>query len=101
MIVVRDIFRLKFGKSKEATVLWKQAMMALQKTGYGARGVRLLTDMAGPDYYTLILESSHDSLAQWEEAARSEKVNAQWKELYQQIIPLTESGHREILSVIE
>jgi len=62
MIVVRDIFRLKFGKAKEATALWKQAMGIMKRAGYGNAGNRLLTDLAGEAYYTLVLESSYDSL---------------------------------------
>ena len=44
MIVVRDIFRLKFGQSKEATALWKEAAASLRTSGHGAVNVRLLTD---------------------------------------------------------
>ena len=50
MLVVRDIFRLKFGQCQEAIALWKEAAMLLSPL--------------------------------------------------QQIIPLTEIGHREILSVV-
>ena len=101
MIVVRDIFRLKFGQAKEATALWKQAVEFLKKSGYGVRDVRLLTDLSGPAYYTMVLESTYDSVAQWEQAHNSVKTNAQFRQIYQQITPLTEDGRREILSVVE
>ena len=101
MIVVRDVFRLRFGQAKAATPLWRDAAAALRKSGYGARDIRLLTDVAGPDYYTIVLESTYDSVAQWEEATKAVKANKDWADLYRQIIALTEKGHREILSVIE
>jgi hypothetical protein len=101
MIIVRDIFHVKFGQANEATKLWKQAMASIQKSGYGATGIRLLTDLAGPSYYTLILESTFESLAQWEQAHQSAKSNPAWREAYQRLIPLTETGHREILTLIE
>jgi hypothetical protein len=100
MIVVRDVFRLKFGQAKEATELWKRAVGLLQNSGYGVKATRLLTDIAGPAYYTIVLESSFDSLADWEKAAQAAKSNTQWHEVYQRIIALTEEGRREILSVI-
>ena len=43
MVVVRDIFRLRFGLSKEAMPLWKEAAASLRKSGYGAVDIRLLT----------------------------------------------------------
>jgi len=101
MIVVRDVFRLRFGQAKEATELWKQAVAELQRSGYGGGGTRLLTDLAGPAYYTLVLETSFDSLAKWEQAAQAVKSNAKWRDIYQRIIPLTAEGRREVLTVIE
>jgi hypothetical protein len=100
MIVVRDVFRLKFGQAKAATDLWKRAVAALGKAGYG-KPARLLTDVAGAPYYTIVLESTYDSLGQWEQAHVAAKDNAEWRDLYRQILPLTEEGHREIYSVIE
>jgi hypothetical protein len=101
MIVVRDIFRVKFGQSKDVTALWKQAMELLMQGGFGVRGTRLLTDLAGQPYYTIVFESTYDSLAQWEQAHNAAKGNARWREVFQKIIPLTEDGRREIFSVIE
>ncbi len=100
MIVIRDVFRLKFGQSKEAVALWKEAAASLRTSGYGAVNVRLLTDMAGPDFYTVVLESTFNSTSEWEKAHQAARDNAQWKALYAKIIPFTEVGHREILSVI-
>jgi len=100
MIVVRDIFRLKFGQSKEAVALWKQAASALRTSGYGAINVRLLTDLVGPDYYTVVLESTFNSAADWEKAHLAARDNAEWKALYARIIPFTEFGRREILSIV-
>jgi len=100
MVVVRDIFRLKFGQSKEAMALWKEAAASLRKSGYGAIDVRLLTDMTGAPFYTVVLETTFNSVAEWEKAHLAARENAPWKALYAKIIPLTEIGHREILSVI-
>ncbi len=100
MILVRDIFRLKFGQSKDAMPLWKEAAQLLRTSGYGAQSVRLLTDLTGPAYYTVVLESTFNSLADWEKAHLAARENAPWKAVYAKIIPLTEEGRREILSVV-
>ena len=100
MVVVRDVFRLKFGQSKEAVALWKEAAASLRSSGYGALNVRLLTDLAGAPFYTVILESTFNSVADWEKAHLAARDNMAWKALYAKIIPFTEIGHREILSVI-
>ena len=101
MIVVRDIFRLKFGQAKEAIAYWKEAAELLKNSGYGVGGVRLLTDLAGSPYYTIVLESTFDSMAEWEKAHESARTNARWREIYSSIVPLTETGHREVLTVLE
>jgi len=100
MIVVRDTFRLKFGQSKEAIALWKEAASLLQKSGYGVVNVRLLTDLVGPDYYTVVLESTFNSVSDWEKAHQAARENAPWKAVYAKIIPFTEVGRREILTVV-
>jgi hypothetical protein len=99
MVIVRDIFRLKFGQSRDAVALWKEAAELLRTSGYGAANVRILTDLAGPAYYTVILESTFNSVAEWEKAHLAARDNAAWKKLYARIVPLTDIGHREILSV--
>lgn len=99
MIVVRNIFRLKFGAAKEATDLWKQILAINARLGYG-RGVRLLTDLVGLPYYSLILEATFDSLAQFEQASEAVRKDAEWRKVYEKVIPLTEDGRREILTVL-
>ena len=98
MIVVRNVFQLKFGKAREA----KEAMTALlsinRRMGV-AKDMRVLTDVTGP-FYTLVLEMSFPSLGDFE-SGRSTMSDAAWKEAYAKFVPLVESGHREIYSVVE
>ena len=100
MIVVRNIFRLKFGQSKKATELWKEAIEINKKLGYGGKDTRLLTDLAGASYYTIVLETTHESLAEFEKASKQVTSSAEWRKVYEQIVPLVEEGRREIYSVI-
>jgi hypothetical protein len=100
MVVVRNVFRMNFGKAKEATDLWKQALAVLTKLGNASGGVRLLTDLAGPSFYTIVLETSHASITEWEQASQAIRSAPEFKAIYQKISALTDEGHREILTVI-
>ena len=97
MIVVRNVFRLKFGKSREAVAVWKENFAKNRKM-FGDNA-RLLTDLVG-DFYTLVLEMSFDSLAAYHESSRSVMDDPQWHESYQKFAALVESGYREIFTVV-
>lgn len=101
MIVVRDIFQIKFGQAKQATDLWKQVLVVMKGAKNAPASSRLLTDLAGPAYYTIVFESTFESLTQWEQFHVGARSNAAWRDLYAKIVPLTESGRREILSVVD
>ena len=99
MIVVRNIFRLKFGKTREAVALAKENL-AIQKRRGGNFSARLLTDVTGP-FYTLVLEITAPSLAVFETEAPQLMGDKDWQANYQKMIPLVESGSREIFTVVE
>ncbi|HLG94369.1 MAG TPA: hypothetical protein VI546_05995 [candidate division Zixibacteria bacterium] len=98
MIVVRNVFQLKFGKSREALELWKEGLGLLKKAG--AENSRLLTDAVAP-FYTLVLESTYLGLAEFESFHKKATANADWKKWYEKFIPLVESGRREIFNIVE
>lgn len=64
MVVVRNVFRLKFGKAREALASMKEGL-AIQKRVLGDSvnfSTRLLTDATGP-FYTPVLEVTLPNLA--------------------------------------
>jgi hypothetical protein len=97
MIVVRDIFQLKFGKARDAKAILTEAESMMTQSG--APGFRVLTDLTGPSY-TLVLESEYDSLGTFEADLQKVFANEEWRNWYQKFVPLVESGHREIFTVI-
>ncbi len=99
MVLVRDVFRLKFGKAKEAIALWKEGAKLLEKAAKG-RKPRLLTDLTG-SYYTLVLENTYENLGDFEEMGQNLLGTDTWKKWYQKFLPLAEGGYREILTVVE
>jgi hypothetical protein len=98
MILVRDIFQLKFGKAKEAITLWKEGTKILKKADINVS--RILTDLTG-QYYTLIMESTYDSLTAFDAAMKKEVATDEWKAHYQKFVVLVDSGRREIFNIVE
>jgi hypothetical protein len=101
MIVVRNVFRLKFGHAREAVAAWKEGLPIGEKAGFPRGSVRLLTDLAGPDFYTLVFEATYDSLADFERSAQTVMADPAWRAWYPKFSAHAEGGHREILTVVE
>jgi hypothetical protein len=100
MILVRNVFRLKFGKAREAVAAMKEAIAETKRLGYGDGSTRLLTDLTGP-YYTLVMESVFSNLASLEQTTPKVMGDKQWQASYQKLVPLVESGYREIFTIVE
>jgi hypothetical protein len=103
MMVIRNVFRLKFGKAREAVALFKEGLAIQKRVGAGS-GVnfptRLLTDMTGP-FYTVVLELTVPSLGAFEAAAPQLMGDKDWQANYQKIGALVESGYRDIFTIVE
>jgi hypothetical protein len=99
MIVIRNVFRLKFGQAKEGLAILKEGV-AIQKRLGTDFSTRLLTDLTGP-FYTIVLELTVQSLSAFEAAAPLIMGNKEWQANYAKLTPLVESGYREIFTLIE
>jgi hypothetical protein len=100
MILVRDVFRLKFGKAREATTAWKAMGEHARRAGWEPGSIRILTDLVGP-YYTLVMESTHADLAAFESRMKAGMSDPAWRTEYQKFTPLVESGYREIFTILD
>lgn len=100
MIVVRNVFQLKFGKAKEALALWKESKEISTRLGTGGPTPRLMTDLVGK-FYTLVVEIEHPSVGDMERESQRMMGQDEWKSWYQKFAALVESGYREIYTVIE
>ena len=96
MIVVRNVFRLKFGKAKYAKTIMSDIMEINKKLGVT---FRVLTDITGVSY-TLVLETNHESLSDFENQLKSVFASKEYQESYQKFIPLVDSAYREIMTVV-
>lgn|SRR5215471_10102435 len=99
MIVVRNIFQLRFGEAKKGVELWKEGMALAKRLGFPAKSSRVLTDLVG-QFYTIVFENVFESLAEFESAAKTFMANPEWQTWYAKVSAITESGRREILNVV-
>ena len=99
MVVVRNVFQVKFGKMREATAAWKEVRDMAKKSG-AIRDVRVMTDVTGPAY-TLVAEFTYNSLADFEKSSGEIMRTSDWQAWYQKVIPVMESSTREIFSIVE
>jgi hypothetical protein len=99
MIVVRNVFQLKFGKAREALAVMKEGV-AIQKRLAPEGSARLLTDLTGR-HYTLVLEMTLPNLAALEAMAPRIFGDSEFQANYHKMVPLVESGHREVFTIVE
>ena len=101
MVVIRNVFRLKFGKAREAVALFKEGVQIQKRIGAGQDfATRLLTDLTGP-FYTVVLEITVPNLAAFEAEAPRIMGDKDWQANYQKIGSLVDSGYREIFTLVE
>jgi|SRR5579864_196714 len=101
MLVVRNVFQLKFGKAREALTVMKEGV-AIQKRALAGTefSTRLLTDVTG-EFYTLVFELMVPNLATYEGLAPKLFADKAWQANYEKMVPLVESGQRDIFTVVE
>jgi len=99
MIVVRNVFRLKFGKAKEGVALLKEGV-AIQKRAGVDMNQRILTDLVC-QFYTLVLEITLPSLSALESNMPRVAADKDWHAYYEKYSALVESGYREIFTIVE
>jgi len=96
MLVIRDVFKLHFGKARDAKALIREMRPLIERHGMPAR---VLTDLVG-EYYTMVLETTADDLAAYEAAMEPLLKDDAWQRLYQRFVPLVRHGYREILQTV-
>ena len=98
MLVVRDIFHLRFGRAREAIELLERGSEILAAANYPV--VRILADVTG-EYYTLVMETEVESIAAWEQGMAETPELTEWQEIYRnEFVPLVRHGRREIFRVV-
>jgi hypothetical protein len=100
MIVIRNVFRLKYGKAKEAIAVMKEGLEIQKRVLAGVDfSARVLTDLTGP-MYTLVLEITVPNLTAFETHTPRVFADKDMQANMQKMAPLVESGAREIYSIV-
>lgn len=99
MVIVRNVFQLKFGKAREAVAVMKDGIGIQKRLGVDV-SQRLMTDLTGR-FYTLVLELTLPNLGAIESTLGRLSGDKDWQANYQKMLPLVESGHREVFTLVE
>jgi hypothetical protein len=101
MILIRNVFQLKYGKAREALALMKEGL-AIQKRVLGDVNfsTRVLTDVTGR-FYTMVLELTVANLATFENHGPRLFADKDFQANVQKVTPLVESGYREVFTIVE
>ncbi|MGA2298356.1 MAG: hypothetical protein ABSG15_12485 [FCB group bacterium] len=96
MIVVRDVFQLKFGKAKDAVSIMKPMVEKMNDKKIG--NYRLLTDLVG-NYYTLVLEGTFNSMEDYQKV-REQTQEDDWQKSYAKFTEVVINGYRDMWTVV-
>jgi hypothetical protein len=101
MLLVREVFHCKPAKVKPLVEKFL-AMSELQESaGFGK--MRILTDMCGPNYWTMNAEFEVESLKALEDMmagqGMSEEIGKKFEDLFKGYHDLVDHGHREIYKI--
>ena|ERR1041385_4255978 len=99
MLVVRNVFQLKFGKAKEGVALMKEAIAIQKRIGVDV-SQRILTDLTGP-FYTMVLELTVPNLSALEQMMPRVMGDKDFQANYQKMAQIVDRGYREIFTVAE
>ncbi len=94
MILVRDTFQAKYGKSSELVALFKEARQKWP-TKYADR---ILTDASGP-FFTVVTETTVESIAEWERRISEVFSLPEFGNWFARMTPLVESGRRDFYNI--
>ncbi len=95
MVVVRDVFQAKYGKTNDLVELFLEAKRRFPEVGYN----RILTDASGP-FFTVIAEAEVGSLGEWEQRLTKIFSNPEFPTWFSRMEGLADSGHREFYNVV-
>jgi hypothetical protein len=98
MIIVRDVFQLKFGMARDAIAAMKAIAPVMKATMETPMSV--CVDVTG-QAYRMVLESRFPSLAAYEAEMAKGMGDPAWKDWYEKFKPLCESSYREMWKSVD
>ena len=101
MLLVREVFHCRPGKVRPLLEKFQAMGKLMQKASQPS--MRLMTDLAGEHYWTLVAEMEVKSLAEFETMMAGADMNEEMQKEFGRIMEgyhdLVESGRREIFRI--
>ncbi len=98
MYVIREIMHCKPGKAGEMVKRFKQMEPLMKEVGL-TEPQRVMTDMSGEAFWTVVAEQTVEGLEQYLDLSRRTMTDPRVQKIMQGYHELVESGRREIFKV--
>ena len=98
MYLIREIMHCKPGKAGELVKRFKQMDPLMREVGFKEPS-RVMTDMSGERYWTVVSEQVVDTLEQYLELSRQTMTDPRVQTIMQGYHEFVESGKREIYRI--
>ncbi len=98
MVIVRDVFQLKFGMARDAIASMKSIVPTMQKMM--STPVAVSVDLTG-QAYRMVLETQYPNLASYEASMSSGMGDPAFQKWYNEFKPLCESSYREMWKSVD
>lgn len=97
MYMIREVFYCRPGKVRDLLARFQALNEVIKERGLGA--FRLYTDVAGERFWTLVIESEHESLDAMHDMEAGLMTDPRVQEAMTGYHDLVESGRREIYTL--
>jgi hypothetical protein len=98
MFLIREIMHCKPGKAGEVVKRFKQLQPLMAEVGF-TEPQRVMTDMSGERYWTVVSEQPVETLEQYLELSRQTMTDPRVQKVMQGYHEFVESGRREIYKI--
>ncbi len=94
MILIREVFQVKYGQGDSMVALFKEA----QEKWLSEMPSRLLVDLSGR-FFSVVVEIEVESLAEWEARMAELFAAPETADWFARMTNFVESGHREFYTI--
>lgn len=98
MFLIREVMHCKPGKVRPMVEKFKELSKVMKKMGFDTP-LRILTDVSGERYWTVVSEQEVESLEEYTGMSRRTMSDKNIQKVMKDYHDLVESGHREIYQV--
>lgn len=98
MLIVRDVFRCKPGKSRQVAEIFKEALKHIEGAG-SVQGGKVMLDLVA-DFWTVAVELEVKDLAAYEREMETFATREEFRKIMAGYMELIDGGRREIYRVV-